>query len=77
MSFAGYAVELSLDPRHAYVDFGTALLEEFKDIRLHLVLPGLLDCNLVLDEANKSLQPMSVNIWKANSFCKRCAQQVG
>ena len=47
------------------MEFGASLVNEFKDIRFHLVLPGLLDCNKVLDEANKGLQPLGVNIWGA------------
>ena len=43
-----------------YMGFGASLVSEFKDIRLYFVLPGLLDCNKVLNEANKSLQPLGV-----------------
>ena len=60
-----YALELSLDPRHKYMEFGMSILQEFKDIRFHLVLPGILDCNEILDDANKQLQSLGVNIWGA------------
>eukprot|EP00973_Karenia_brevis_P092477 12412603-Karenia_brevis.AAC.1 len=60
-----YMLELYLDPWHACQEFGGAMMEEFKDFRLHLVLPGILDINIVLDEANKALQHLGINIWAA------------
>ena len=68
--FLLYMLELSIDPRHNYQDFGKAMVNEFSDVRFHLVLPGLLDINMVMDEANRSLQPIGINIWAASRILK-------
>ena len=66
-----YMVELYLDPRRSHQDFGNAIMKEFEDLRLHLVLPGVLDINLVMDQANRSLQHLGVNLWAAAGVRKR------
>lgn len=71
-----YCLELSLDPRKGYQAFGTAMKVELEDLRFHLVLPGLLDINLCLDKANKSLQTSGVNIWKANEVRTKMEQEL-
>ena len=63
-------LELSIDPRHNYEEFGRAMVKEFSDVRFHLVLPGILDINKVLDEANRGLQPLGINIWAAAGIIK-------
>ena len=60
-----YGLELSLDPRYKYLELGASIVQEYKDIRFHLVLPGILDCNEILDDVNKQLQSLGVNIWGA------------
>ena len=68
--FLLYMLELSIDPRRKYLEFGQAMVHEFSDVRFHLVLPGILDINLVLDEANRGLQPFGINIWAAAGIIK-------
>ena len=68
--FLMYMLELSLDPRRKYEEFGQAMVKEFSDVRFHLVLPGILDINEVLDEANRGLQPLGINIWAATGMIK-------
>ena len=40
-------VELSIDPRHKYKAYGQAMAEELSEVRFHLMLPGILDINMV------------------------------
>ena len=68
--FLMYMLELSLDPRHNYAEYGQAMVKEFSDVRFHLVLPGILDINQVLDEANRGLQPLGIDIWAARGIIK-------
>lgn len=52
-----YCLELCLDPKKGYQDFGKAMKVELEDLRFHLVLPGLLDVNLCMDKVNRSFGP--------------------
>ena len=68
--FLMYMLELSIDPRHSYEQFGKAMVQEFEDVRFHIVLRGILDINELLDEANRGLQPLGINIWAAAGIIK-------
>jgi len=63
-------LELSIDPKHQFKELGGAVVKEFSDVRFHLVLPGILDINIVLDEANQALQPVGINIWAADRILR-------
>ena len=69
-------VELCLDPRRGYKNFGEAVMKEVGDLRFHLVLPGILDINLIMDSANKAFQPVGVNVWKAVAIRKKMTEEL-
>jgi len=58
-------VSLSLDPRNESYKFGQEHRKMLSDLRFHLVLPGILDINNIMETATKAFQNCRVNVLEA------------
>ena len=69
-------VSLSLDPRNESYKWAQEHRKMLSDLRFHLVLPGILDINNIMETAKKAFENCRVNVLEAGSIMDKMSYEL-